>query len=400
MSRVYFDNNASAPVLPEILEAMQPALRGELGNASSIHQRGQAAKAAMEQARAAVAGLIGADPAEIVFTSGGTESNNLALRGVVTEWRESHPEAPPPHLITSSIEHHSVLNVFEELERLGHPVTYLRASSAGRIEPATLAAALQPNTALVSVMLANNETGVIQPVAELAALARKAKARFHTDAIQAVGKVPVDVEDLGCDLLSLSGHKLHALPGVGAVYVRRGVRIHPMLFGGRHERERRAGSENLPGIVSLGAAAQLELDDASHASAARLAALRDRLEREILRQIPGTGAAGAGQPRVPNTTDIYFDGIEGEALVIALDLHGFCVSTGAACTSGAVEPSHVLLAMGYPRPRARGSLRFSLGRQNTGAEVDALLALLPDLVARQRRLAAGVKATPKVAQSA
>jgi len=382
MVRAYFDNNASSPLMPEVLEAMRPTLEGAHGNASSIHQRGQAAKAALEQARANVAKLIGADASEIVFTSGGTESNNLAIRGIVGEWRASHPSATAlPHLITSRIEHHSVLNVFEELERLGHPVTYLRAASDGRIEPAELQSALRPDTGLVSIMMANNETGVLQPVAEFAAMARAAKVKFHTDAIQAVAKVPIDVKALGCDLLSLSGHKFHACPGVGALYVRRGVRIQAMLYGGRHERERRAGSENLPGIVSLGAAARLDLADN-----ARLAQLRDRIEQTILASVPRTGVAGAGQPRVPNTTDIYFDGIEGEALVIALDLHGFCVSTGAACTSGAVEPSHVLLAMGYPRARARASLRFSLGHQNTADEVDALLAILPELVQTQRRL--------------
>jgi len=383
MVRAYFDNNASSPLRPEVLEAMRPALDGAYGNASSIHQRGQAAKAALEQARAYVAELIGADASEIVFTSGGTESNNLAIRGVVGEWIACHPNATTlPHLITSRIEHHSVLNVVEELERLGHPVTYLRASSDGRIEPAELQAALRPDTGLVSIMMANNETGVLQPVAEFAAIARAAQVKFHTDAIQAVAKVPIDVKALRCDLLSLSGHKFHACAGVGALYVRRGVRVQAMLLGGRHERERRAGSENLPGIVSLGAAARLDRSDN-----ARLAQLRDRLEQTILTTIPGTGVAGAGQPRVPNTTDIYFDGIEGEALVIALDLHGFCVSTGAACTSGAIAPSHVLLAMGYPRPRARASLRFSLGHQNTADEVDALLEVLPSLVERQRRLA-------------
>src|SRR6185312_1466943 len=388
MLRAYLDNNASSPVAPEVLEAMLPALRGAFGNASSIHQRGQAAKAAIEQARAEAAELLGAQPTDIVFTSATTESDNLGIRGVLAEWAESHPGAPLPHLITSRIEHHAVLNVFEDLERAGHPVTWLRVSPGGRVDPAEVSAALRPDTALVSVMMANNETGVLQPIAEIGALTRAAKVRFHVDAVQALGKVPVNPGALHCDLLSLSGHKIHAPAGIGAIYVRRGVRLHPMILGGRHERDRRAGSENVPGIVGLGAAAKLarESGELEHA---RLAVLRDRLEAAVLERVPDCGVVGAGEPRVPNTSNMYFDGIEAEALVIALDLHGFCVSTGAACTSGAVEPSHVLLAMGYTRQRARGCVRFSFGRQNHQGEVDALMETLPPLIERQRKVAAG-----------
>ncbi len=386
MVRAYFDNNANTPVLPEILEDMLPALQGAVGNASSIHQLGQAAKAAVEQARAAVAELIGASPTEVVFTSGGTESDNLAIRGVVGEWRRRNASAPLPHLITSKIEHHAVLNVFEDLERAGYPVTYLPVNDGGRVGPAELAAALRPDTALISVMMANNETGVVQPVEELGAIARAAKVAFHVDAVQAVGRTPVRVKEIGSDLLSLSGHKIHASMGIGALYVGRRTQLRAQQLGGHHERDRRAGTENVPGIMSLGAAAKLAQANGA-AEAARLAELRDRMEAGLVAAIPDCGVVGAGQPRVANTSNMYFDGIEGEALVIALDLHGFCVSTGAACSSGAIEPSHVLLAMGMSRRRARSCLRFSLGRQNTADEVERLLQTLPGLVERLRRLA-------------
>lgn len=388
MPHAYFDNNANTPVLPAVRAAMEPALSGALGNASSIHQHGQAAKAALEEARQEVAALIGAQPSEIVFTSGGTESDNLGIRGILGAWAESHPGAPPPHLITSAIEHHAVLHVFEELERNGHEVTYVRPDAHGRVPAEAVAEAMRDETALISVMMANNETGVVQPTAAIAELAREARVAFHVDAIQAVGKVPVAVRELGCGALSLSGHKIHAPAGVGALYVRRGTRLRAQQLGGHHERDRRAGTENLPGIVGLGTAARLAREELN-TRAAHLGALRDRLETGILAAVPDCGVAGEGSERVPNTTDIWFDGIEGEALVIALDLHGFCVSTGAACSSGAIEPSHVLLAMGMSRKRARGCLRFSLGAQNTRAEVEALLAVLPALVAKQRALQSG-----------
>ncbi|HWG36828.1 MAG TPA: cysteine desulfurase family protein [Terriglobales bacterium] len=385
MTCAYFDNNANAPVLPEVLQAMLPALSGAVGNASSIHQRGQAAKAALERARAQVATLIHAQPNEIVFTSGGTESNNLAIRGAVAEWMATRArDGVKPHLITTRIEHHAVLHVFEDLERQGHAVTYVAPDRNGRIEAAAVAAALRPDTALVSVMMANNETGVLQPVAEIAAITKAAGVAFHVDAIQAAGKVPVDALATGCQFLSLSAHKFHGPAGIGALYVRRGARLRPILLGGHHERDRRAGTENVPGIVGMGAAAELATDASA---CARIAALRDRLETGILALVEGSGVVGAGAARVPNTANIYFDGIEGEALLIALDLHGFCVSTGAACSSGAIEPSHVLLAMGFSKARARSCIRFSLGRQNSEAEVDALLRALPALVERQRRLA-------------
>ncbi|HEV2444550.1 MAG TPA: cysteine desulfurase family protein [Candidatus Sulfopaludibacter sp.] len=349
----------------------------------------------MEAARAEVAELIGAQPGEIVFTSGGTESDNLALRGVVGEWMETRERSPLPHLVASSIEHHAVLHVMEDLERCGHSVTYLPVGAGGRVEARAVAAALRPDTALVSLMLANNETGVMQPVAEVAEVAHAARIPLHVDAIQAVGRMPVDVHALGCDLLGLSGHKFHAAPGIGALYVRRGTRLRPMLLGGHHERDRRAGSENVPGIVSLGAASRLARTDGA-AVAERLGNLRDALEAGILAAVPDCGVVGAGEDRVPNTTNIFFDGVEGEALVIALDLQGFCVSTGAACSSGALEPSHVLLAMGFSRRRARSCVRFSLGRQNTETEVRALLEILPPTVERLRRIAVGAAANHRV----
>lgn len=396
---IYFDNNASTPMAGEVVEAMRPALEGRLGNASSIHARGQAAKAALEQAREQIASLIGGSAAEIVFTSGGTESDNLAVRGALGEWHTAHPGVALPHLVTTRIEHHAVLNVFEDLEHAGYPVTYVRPNPSGVVEARAVAAALRPETALVSVMMANNETGVLQPIAEIAAAVRTTGAVFHVDAIQAAGKVPVATRVLGCDLLSLSGHKLHGPSGVGALWVRRGVRLQPMLLGGRHERERRAGSENLLGIVGMGAAAELAQATLA-AEAARLGALRDRLEHDVLGAVADCHVTGVDAPRVPNTSNIQFDGIEGEALVIALDLHGFCCSTGAACTSGTVEPSHVLVAMGRTRAQARSCLRFSLGRQNTAAEVQALLEVLPPLVQRQRQLAAPLPGRARQARMA
>lgn len=378
MLRGYFDNNASTQVLPEVLQAMLPALGEGYGNASSIHQRGQSAKAAVEQAREQVADLIHARPAEIVFTSGGTEADNLAIFGMA-------PESGPAHFITSAIEHHAVLYAFQELERRGHAVTWLPVDAGGRVDPEDVRAALRPDTALISVMAANNETGVLQPVQDIAAIAHAAGVPFHIDAIQAVGKIPVDVRALDCDLLSLSGHKIHAPQGVGALYVRRNLRLRAMLFGGHHERDRRAGSENVPGILALGAAAELAAQ-ALASEPARLGQLRDRLETAVREQIPWTEVIGGRHERVPNTSNICFEYVEGEAMVIALDLQGFCVSTGAACSSGAIEPSHVLTAMGMPPDRARSCIRFSLGKLNTEEQVDDLIAALPQVVARLRAI--------------
>lgn len=397
MPPIYFDNNASSPPAPEVRAAVLAALEPGLGNASSIHRWGQAAKAAVENARQHVAELIGARPAEIVFTSGGTESDNLALRGLLAG--AGAAAAGRRHIISTRIEHHAVLHACERLEAEGWRVTLLPADGEGRVHVADLEAALSPETALVSVMMANNETGVLQPVAEIAAVARRAGVPFHTDAVQTVGKLPIDVRALGCDAMSFSAHKLHGPLGVGGLYVRRGVPLAAQLLGGHHERDRRAGSENVPGIVGFGAAAQLAAADLE-SEGARLAALRDRLEAGLLRHVPDTRVIGGGAARVPNTTNILFTGVEGEALVIALDLHGVCVSTGAACSSGTIEPSHVLMAMGLSRAQARSCLRFSLGRQNTEAEVDEVLTVLPPLVERLRRLSAPVRSTRPEARRA
>jgi cysteine desulfurase len=377
MRRVYLDNNASSPVLPAVLETMLPYFAEEFGNASSIHHHGQHTRAAVERAREAVAALLGARPAEIVFTSGGTEADNLALFGLAR---------PGDHVISSTIEHHAVLNACKHLESEGCEVTYVPVDRRGLIDPEDVRRALRPNTRLISIMMANNETGVLQPIEEIGRIAAEADVYFHTDAVQAAGKVPIEVSRLKVDLLSLSGHKLHAPQGVGALYVRRGTLLAPMLYGGRHERSRRAGTENVPGIVGFGKAAELAREGFASGDVAKIAQWRDHIEQTCLQRIDAVAVNGAGAPRVPNTTSIRFDYIEGEALVIALDLKGVAVSTGAACSSGAIEPSHVLTAMGLTPEQARASLRFSLGKQNTAEDVDILLGVLPETVARLREL--------------
>ncbi len=377
MRRVYFDNNATTPVLPEIFEAMRPYFSEHFGNASSIHHHGQETRAAVERARESVAALVGCRASEVVFTSGGTEGDNLAIFGLAQ---------PGDHVISSTVEHHAVLNSCKHLEAIGCEVTRVPVDGRGLVDPDDVRRALRPNTKLITIMFANNETGVLQPVEEIGKIAAEADVYFHTDAVQAAGKIPLDVKQIGCDLLSISGHKMHAPQGVGALYVRKGTILQPMLYGGSHERSRRAGTENVPGIIGLGKAAEVAKAALDRGDLARMAEMRDRIEREILGEIEATGVNGAGAPRVPNTTNIYFDYIEGEALVIALDLKGLAVSTGAACSSGAIEPSHVLTAMGLPPERARASLRFSLGKQNTADEVEFALGLIPDTVARLREL--------------
>jgi cysteine desulfurase len=372
------DANATTPLLPEVVEAMRPFWMAEFGNASSIHQQGQNARAAVDQARESVARLLGCRASEVVFTSGGTESDNLGLFGVL---------APGDHLITTAIEHHAVLHAAEALAERGVEVTFLPCNAHGVVEVAALEAALKPNTRLVSVMLANNETGAIQPVSELAEKAHAAGALFHTDAVQGAGKIALDVNALGCDLLSLAGHKMYAPQGTGALYVRRSVRLQPMFFGGMHERGRRPGTENVAGLVGLGRAADLARDWlADGASAAELTRLRDRLERGILDRVDEAGVNGGGAVRTANTANLYFDHVEAEALVIALDLKGLAVSGGSACQSGATEPSHVLTAMGLSDARARASVRFSLSRLTTQEEVDIAVELVPTAVARLREL--------------
>jgi cysteine desulfurase len=381
MRRIYLDNNASTPVLPEVLEAMRPYFGEHFGNASSIHHHGQETRAAVERARESVAALLGGRASEIVFTSGGTEADNLAIFGIGTPGIAREGD----HVITSTIEHHAVLNACKHLEAQGCEVTYIPVDGWGLVDPADVKRAIRPNTKLITIMFANNETGVLEPVAEIGKIAAEADIYFHTDAVQAAGKIAINVDSIGCDLLTISGHKLHGPQGVGALYVRKGTKLEPMLYGGRHERSRRAGTENVPGIVGLGKAAELAIARFERGDDKKMATLRDRLERELL-GIEATGLNGAGAPRVPNTTNIYFDGIEGEALVIALDLKGLAVSTGAACSSGAIEPSHVLIAMGLSRERAKASIRFSLGKQNTVEDIDFALGLIPASVARLREL--------------
>ena len=370
---IYLDYNATTPLAPEVLEAMLPYLRGEFGNPSSIHGFGQRAKAALYEAREQVAAAIGAGPNEIVFTAGGTESDNLAILGVL-EAGESRR-----HLITSAVEHHAVLNTMKALAKKGLPVTFLKVDRAGRVDPDELRDALTPETLLVSIMHANNETGVVQPIEELARLTHLAGAYFHTDAVQSTGRIPVDVDKLGVDLLSLSGHKIYGPKGTGALYVRRNVKVRPVFRGGGQERARRPGTENLPGLVGLGCAARLASAHLAEEQE-RLGALRDLLEREVLERIPGSVVNGAGAQRTPNTLNVSFDGVEGETLIIALDLKGCAVSTGAACSSGTVEPSHVLIAMGLKPQRVQGSIRVSLGRFTKREEVSSFVETLTTVV--------------------
>jgi len=377
MHRVYLDNNASTPILPEVFEAMRPYFGERFGNASSIHHHGQETRAAVEDARESVAELLGCTAPEIVFTSGGTESDNLAVAGWV---------AAGDHVITSSIEHHAVLHACKHLEKMGCEVTILPVDGRGLIDPSDVRRALRPNTKLISVMMANNETGVLQPVEEIGKIAGEASVLFHTDAVQAATKIPINVRKIGCDALSISGHKMHAPQGVGALYVKKGTRIQPLFHGGRHERSRRAGTENVPGIVALGKAAQIGKEMLDRADDKKISAMRDRLEQGILAQVDEAGVNGEGAARVPNTSNIHFDHIEGESLVIALDLKGLAVSTGAACSSGAIEPSHVLIAMGLRPDQARASIRFSLGKQTTEADIDFALSLVPQTVARLRAI--------------
>jgi len=376
MRRVYLDNNATTPVLPEVLEAMRPYFGEHFGNASSIHHHGQETRAAVESARESVAALLGCRASEVVFTSGGTEADNLAIFGLTRSG---------DHVITSTIEHHAVLNACKHLAAKGCEVTYIPVDGRGLVDPADVKHAVRPNTKLITIMFANNETGVVQPVAEIGEIAAEADIYFHTDAVQAAGKIAIDVNKIGCDLLTISSHKFHGPQGVGALYVRKGTQLEPMLYGGSHERSRRAGTENVPGIVGLGKAAELAVAGFERGDDLKMAVARDHLERELL-SIEATGLNGEGAPRVPNTTNIYFDSIAGEALVIALDLKGLAVSTGAACSSGAIEPSHVLLAMGLGPDRAKASIRFSLGKQNMAEDVDFALALIPETVSRLRDL--------------
>lgn len=391
MNRVYMDANATTPLAPEVFAAMLPWFTEQFGNASSIHFHGQRARAAVERAREQVAGLLGCRAAEVIFTSGGTESDNLGLTGVVKAG---------DHMITSAIEHHAVLHTAERLRERGVELTVLPVSASGVVDPADVRRALRPNTQLISVMMANNEVGTRQPVNEIGAIAQQADVYFHTDAVQAVGKIPIDVTAIGCDLLTISGHKFHGPQGTGALYVRRGTHPEPLIFGGPQEYQRRAGTENLAGIVGLGRAAEMAQAFVMSDGPSQLAALRDRLEQGVLARVDEAGVYGGEVPRVPNTTNIWFDHLEGEALVIALDLKGLAVSGGSACTSGAMDPSHVMTAMGVPSGRARASLRFSLDTGATEKDIDFALQLVPAAVAHLRELSPFYKAPVKLPAAA
>ena len=365
----YFDHNATTPLAPEALAALTRALGDDFGNPSSVHQYGQRAKGLLDEARSAVAALIDGDSSEIVFTGSGTEADNLAIRGAA----DALEPAGRKHLITSAFEHEAVLNTVKALAKRGWRVTFLPVGASGIVEPEALEAAITNDTAVVSVMHANNEIGTVQPIRALASTAHAHGALFHTDAVQSAGKIPVSVRDLGVDLLSLSAHKINGPKGAGALWIKRGVRLVPTMTGGKHERNRRAGTENVPGIAGFGAAAAVSREKLA-ADGLRLAALRDRLEQGVLTRIEGTQVNGATTSRVPNTTNISFDHVEAEALLIALDLEGFAVSTGSACSSGTLEPSHVLRAMGLSSHRAQNSIRFSLGQGNDESQIDALIA--------------------------
>jgi cysteine desulfurase len=400
MNRIYLDHNATTPVDPAVLEVMLPYFSGEFGNASSIHTFGQRARAGVETARDQVAALLNARPQEIIFTSGGTESDNHAIFGMVYPL-VSWPSKPSPdpkddldkrfnvahlrHVVTTAVEHEAVLNSCQELEKQGVAVTYLPVSRDGLIDLDGLRKAIRPETVLITVMHANNELGTVQPLAEIGRIAAQRDIFFHTDAVQSVGKIPVDVNSCQIDLLSLSGHKFYAPKGIGAIYIKGGTRLRQLLYGGHHQRGFRPGTENVAAIVGLGKAAELARLSLAK-DAARISGLRDHLEQGLLARVPHSRGNAAGAPRTPNTCNITFPGIEGEALIIALDLRGVACSTGAACSSGAVEPSHVLIAIGLPATEARASIRFSLGRHTTAAEIDAALEIVPAAVAQLRQL--------------
>jgi cysteine desulfurase len=379
--RIYLDYNATSPMYAEAADAMARLLRDEFGNASSVHTFGQRAKTAVDDARIQVAALLDADPGDVVFTSGGTESDNFALIGAAEQAAASGRR----HVISSAIEHEAVLQSLKTLERRGWTCDLLPAGADGIVSPDALRRAVRRDTAVVSVMHANNEVGTIQPIADLAAIAHEHGALFHTDAVQTAGKIPLSVRALGVDLLSISAHKFGGPKGIGALWIRRGVKLAPFMIGGRQERNRRAGTENVPAIGGMGAAAAIAARKLPETSQT-LAELRDRLEQQILASVPGTVVNGDRDRRVPNTTNIGFDGVDSESLLIALDLDGVAVSTGSACSSGSLEPSHVLRAMGLSDARTRNSLRFSLGFGTTVEEIDAVAAKLPDLVARVRGL--------------
>jgi len=377
---IYMDHNATTPVRPEVLEAMLPFYGPVYGNASSLHGFGREAKEGLERAREQVAKVLGARPDEVCFTGGGTEADNLAVKGMAWANRDRGN-----HLITSQVEHHAVFNTCEYLEKQGFKVTYLPVDSEGRVDPGDVEKAITKETLLVSIMQANNETGTVQPIAEVGRIARKRGVYFHSDAVQAFTKLPTRVDELGVDMLSLSGHKIYGPKGVGCLYIRKGTKLDPLLHGGHHERNRRAGTENVPGIVGLGKAAELGAGEMSE-EAKKLATLRDRLQEGILARIPEVRINARNARRLPGTLSVCFQYVEGESILLGLDLKGIAASSGSACSSGAIEPSYVLTAMGVPPEEARGSVRFSLGRQNTEQEVDRVVGELIAILTRLRAM--------------
>jgi cysteine desulfurase len=380
MKHIYFDHNATSPITPEVLAAMLPYLTEEYGNASSIHAYGQNAREAVEQARSSVAALVGARAADIMFTSGGTESNNHAILGAVAA-----APGKAKHVITSAIEHVAVLDSCRALAKRGIDLTVLPVDREGLVNPEDVRNAMRPETVLITLMLANNEIGTIEPIEEIGKIAAEEGIVFHTDAVQAAGKIPIDVEKLGVDLLSISAHKFNGPKGVGALYIRKGTPLETLLYGGHSERDRRPGTEDVAAIAGMGKAAELARMGMLEENE-RIRSLRDRLERGLLNCVPQSWVNGARASRVPNTTNLTFPFIEGEAMVIALDLKGIACSTGAACSSGAVEPSHVLMALGLAPEDARATLRLSLGHQTSEDEIDFALETIPPVIERLRQL--------------
>jgi len=389
--RIYLDHNATTPIHPEVLEAMLPFLKEEFGNPSSIHWAGRVPKKAIEDAREGVAKLLNCDPGEVIFTSSGSEGDNLAIKGMAEARR-----GKGSHIITTKVEHPAVLNTCKYLAKTGFDVTFLDVDGEGMTDLDDLRKAITPKTILITVMFANNETGVVFPVEEIGRIAKEHNIPFHTDAVQAVGKVPIDVKALNIDILTLSGHKIYAPKGVGALYVKRGIRLIPLIHGGHHERNRRAGTENVAGIVALGKACEVAMRDMAK-EAEYLTILRDRLHRGIVERIDHVRLNGHPTKRLPTTLNLSFEFVEGESLLLNLDMNGVAASSGSACTSGSLEPSHVLMAMGIPHEIAHGSLRFSLGRDNTVEDIDYVLEILPPIVERMRAMSPFYPGKGKVA---
>lgn len=380
MRHIYLDHNATTPIHPEVLDAMMPYLNDKFGNASSIHSFGQETKVAIDKARETVAQALGAKPAEIFFTSGGTESDNLAIKGIAYSHRKKGN-----HIVTSKIEHHAVLHTCQFLEKQGSVVTYLPVDQTGMVDPADVEKSITDQTTLVTIMHANNEVGTLQPIQEIGSICKNKGVPFHTDAVQSFGKVPIEVDKLNIDLLSLSGHKVYGPKGTGALYIRKGKRITPLIHGGSHERNRRAGTENVAGIVGLGKATQLAIESMEH-EAECLTELRNSLYYRLAESTTGMRMNGHPRQRLPGTLNVSFAGIEGESIVLSLDMKGIAVSSGSACMSGALEPSHVLSAMGLSPELAQGSIRFSLGRENTAEDVDRVVEILPKIIQRLRSM--------------